>query len=69
MNRPVFTASEALAVLGLSGLAWSPCCNRPLEIQKGDYLLHAAPAESAPLPKPAPSLRPMPSPDPGYHPE
>lgn len=66
MNRPVSAASAALAILGLSGLALAPGCNRPIEIQKGDYLLHSAPA---PAVQGLPVHPAQPTPDPDYHPE
>jgi hypothetical protein len=66
MNRYGFAASTTLAVLGLCGLALSPGCNRPVEVQKGDYLLHSAP-EPAVQGLPDPSSQP--TPDPEYHPE
>jgi hypothetical protein len=68
MHRHVFALSATMAVLGLSGLALSPGCNRPLEVQKGDYLLHAASEPAAPAKSSRPA-QPLPSPDPAYHPE
>jgi hypothetical protein len=66
MNRRVFAASTALAVLGLSGLALAPGCNRPVEVKKGDYLLHSEPE---PPVQGLPSAPSQPTPDPDYHPE
>jgi hypothetical protein len=68
MNWHVFLPSSALVVLGLYGLVFSPGCHRPIEIQKGDYLLHATP-EPAPPAKTDSKSRPIAPPDPDYHPE
>jgi hypothetical protein len=68
MNSHVLAPSATLVVLGLSCLALSLGCNRPLEVQKGDYLLHATP-EAVPETKPIPKSQPLPPPDPDYHPE
>jgi hypothetical protein len=68
MSSHVLAPSTALTFLGLSCLALSPGCHRPLEVQKGDYLLHASP-EPAPQSKALPKSRPVPPPDPDYHPE
>ena len=63
MNRLVHAASLALGFLGWSCLTLAPGCRGPIEVQKGDLLLHAAPAP----PVPAPQAQPQPAP--GYHPE
>jgi hypothetical protein len=68
MSSHVLATSSALVVLGLSCLALSPGCSRPLEIQKGDYLLHGT-ADSAPHTESVPTSQPKASPDPDYHPE
>jgi len=68
MNNHILAKSAALVVVGLSCLDLALGCHRPLEIQKGDYLLHASP-EPAPQTKSVPKSKPMPPADPDYHPE
>ena len=68
MRICVFAISTTMAVLGLSALALFTGCHGPIEVQKGDYLLHASP-EPAPKSKAVPNPQPMPPTDPGYHPE
>lgn len=68
MSSHVRPKYAALVILGLPCLILSPGCHRPLEVQKGDYLLHATP-EPAPQTKSVPKSQPMPPPDPDYHPE
>jgi hypothetical protein len=68
MKKQVIAPTSALVVLGMCGLALSPACRGPIEVQKGDFLLHAAP-ETAPPVKSDPKARPIPSPDPAYHSE
>jgi hypothetical protein len=68
MNKHVSAAFGSMVVLGLSVLALSLGCNRPLEVQKGDYLLHGTP-EPETQTGPAPRSQPILPADPEYHPE
>jgi hypothetical protein len=71
MGKPRFPSLLLSTQLLVSLGSLSLHCHRPVEVQKGDYLLHATPE---PLPDPAPVPPPTspPSdtqPDPEYHAE